>query len=324
MQKHKHSKGLRILIYYVMILLLLSLVVVTTYTWFTINQSLKVNDLNLYVNSQDGLQIAQTIDGEWGASLEFDKLVEEKTPLRPVSWSDRENRFYAAYYGLDGRLMDFWQPLSDDNNSNRSDVHGYYIKGTIYMRTDTNMDVSLAPPVATESGMSGTFAVGKPMWDANSIGHYNGGYKAETAIRIGLRMTPVNKDGTDAGEHRFIIIEPNADTHMDGSTGYIPTTNIHGDGELVSQDNLFLQNTATWKEADPVLRDHLVWTAGDFTGETKLFHLKKGELMRLEIYIWLEGQDVDCNNRIGTQAEILANLQFAGTPGGNSGLVPIE
>ena len=89
-------------------------------------------------------------------------------------------------------------------------------------------------------------------------------------------------------------------------------------------ERLILQNAATWTEADPVLRDHVVWTMGDFTTSAELFHMKQNSIMRVEVYIWLEGQDADCNNRIGDTAEILANIQFVGETGESPGLKPIS
>jgi len=324
MRKKRKISSLRLITYYVMILVLLSLLVVATYTWISINQSMRVNDLSLYVNSQTGLEISQSPSEGWGAQLEFDHLVNETAPLRPVTWSEAQQRFYAANYGLDGRLTSFWQPLSDEINSNRDDVYGYYTKGVFYMRTDVAMDVSFAPAIATENGISGTFVVGKPLWDGENIRHYNGGYGAETAIRLGFRFTPVNSDGSEAGElGQMIVIEPNANTHPDGSVGYIPTPSLDGADHLVEENRLILQDAATWVESDPVLRDHVVWTVGEFTTSTKLFRLEKNEVMRVEVYIWLEGQDADCNNRIGNAAQILANIQFTGEAGQSPGLTPI-
>ena len=325
MQKKRKKSPLRLITYYVLILGILPLLVVATYTWFTINQSLRVNDLSLYVNTQNGLQIAKSPTGEWGAQLKFDHLVNETSPLRPVTWSEKEQRFYAANYGLDGRLTSFWQPLSDEFHSNREDAYGHYTKGVFYLRTDVDMDVSFAPAVAEEDGASGTFAVGKPVWNSESVRHDNGGYGAENAIRLGFRFTPVNSDGAETGEPPlFIILEPNANTHIDGTSGYIATPSIDGAEHLVEPERLILQNAATWTEADPVLRDHVVWTMGDFTTSAELVHMKQNSIMRVEVYIWLEGQDADCNNRIGDAAEILANIQFVGETGESPGLKPIS
>ena len=93
---------------------------------------------------------------------------------------------------------------------------------------------------------------------------------------------------------------------------------------MTEQDKIIAQDAATWEESDPVLRDHVVWTMGAFTTSAELFHMEKDTMMRVEVYIWLEGQDVDCTNRIGDAAEILANIQFVGETGQHPGLTPIE
>ena len=58
-------------------------------------------------------------------------------------------------------------------------------------------------------------------------------------------------------------------------------------------------------------------------GAFKLFHLDAEEMVRIDLYVWLEGQDVDCINEIH-KAQILANIQFSASGEGQSGLVPIE
>ena len=49
--------------------------------------------------------------------------------------------------------------------------------------------------------------------------------------------------------------------------------------------------------------------------------------MRIELYLWLEGQDVDCSNIMANATEptrILANIQFTGSTENQSGMVPME
>ena len=68
----------------------------------------------------------------------------------------------------------------------------------------------------------------------------------------------------------------------------------------------------------------LIRSAGDFTTDTTLFELEPTELAKITVYIWLEGQDVDCTNEIGHEAQLLISLQFAGDTSGQSGMDPIE
>lgn len=307
------------------ILMLLSLLVTATYTWFTLSRTPRVSNLGLYVNAPVGMQLAATPEGEWVNRLDFAQLVPETSPLRPVTWSERQQRFLAAEYGIDGRQTGNFHPLSDANNANRDDAYGYYIKATFYATSDAAVDVSLTHAMELEEGVSGhgTYLIGSPVWDANDVLHFNGGNGAETAVRIGLRITPLVQLQPDMEQTLFYIYEPNCDTHMDGSRGYVPTPSIDGADSLVSQERLIRQTTTAWREADPVQHGLVNYTMGDFETPTDLFSLKTGQIVQIDLYVWLEGQDVDCSNLIGRDARIMANVQFLAQSGDQSGLEPI-
>ncbi len=325
-QRNTSAKGSMVFVYYIMIMILLSLLVTATYTWFSISRTPRVSNIGLYVNAPTGLVLATTPDtDEWLHRLDYAELVSETAPLRPVTWSEQQQRFFAAQYGADGRRTDNWHPLSDENNANRDDVYGYYIKASFYATTDTNIKISLTHAVEVEEGTSGsgTFLIGTPVWDADNILHSDGGHGAQNAVRIGLKFTPVDNTGAVTGDSVFYIYEPNSDTHVDGSTGYQATPSLDGGDSLVPSDRLIRQTTTTWTEADPVQRNVVIHDMGEFEDEPYLYTLNAAEIVRVDMYVWLEGQDVDCDNRIGREAQIMANVQFYADPGGQSGLHPI-
>lgn len=317
----------RILLSAYLLLILMTLLTVASYTWFSLSKTPRVSNLNMYVNSATGLELSQDpLAEEWTLQLDFRELVDVTTVLRPVTWVDEEQRFYAAAYGIDGRLMDYeyWQPLSDQINANKDSAYGYYIKTTFYARTDTAMTVSLSPAVEVDEGIngSGTYLIGTPLWDSTALRHNNGGQGAENAIRIGIRVTDVDAAGTSTGEEKFYIYEPNCDTHCDGTQGYIATPSITGSENLVSQDRLILQSASTWSESYPVQRDVVIRDLGEFSTSAELFKLEAGEMVKIELYVWLEGQDVDCISQI-KEAQISASIQFSGQEGSHIGLQPI-
>ena len=80
---------------------------------------------------------------------------------------------------------------------------------------------------------------------------------------------------------------------------------------------------STWTETDPAQRDVVVKNLGNFMDDTTLFLLDSGEMVRLDVYIWLEGQDQDCMQTIH-EAQVMACLQFDADPDNQSGLQPIE
>ena len=328
-QRKGISKKTRLFLYLYAILILLILTTAASYTWFSLSRTPRVSDMYLFINSNSGLEIAaDPVNGEWGLQLDFRDMVDVTAPLRPITWSERDQQFYAARYGLDGRLQPYedWLPLTDESNANKDNHNGYYIKATFYARSGQLETVSLSPAVEVDDGIegSGTYVIGTPVWDGQQLLHNNGGQGAECAMRIGFRVTPVDKTGVATAEPSdFLIYEPNSDLHIDGSQGYVPTPGIHGTDTLVPEDRLILQSASTWTEAYPVERDVVIKDLGQFQSETRLFSLQPGQTVRIDLYVWLEGQDMDCTNQLDG-AQILACIQMASEAGGQSGLKPIE
>lgn len=303
-----------------LVIVLLILLTVATYTWFSISQTPRVSDMNMYVNSKSGLELALSPSGEWTQQLDFRDMVDVTTVLRPITWSDEDQQFYAANYKMDGRMTENWESLTDERNANTLTMDGYYIKATCYARSGIPANVTLSPAVEVAEGVqgSGTYVIGYPLWNSEEVVHNNGGLGGEDAIRIGFKVTPVYSSGTERGDSEFFIYEPNCN----GYGGYEPTPSIDGTATLVDEDHLILQTQTHWEEAYPVQRDVVIHHMGKFIENPTLFELQPGEMVKIDFYIWLEGQDVDCTNQI-TGAKIMASVQFATDDESQSGLVPI-
>jgi len=342
-QTYKKKREFHIFLYLYMLLILFLLLTVASYTWFSLTATPRVSDLNMYVATTNGLQLAiDPTQDDWVLQLDFVEIVDETAPLRPVTWSNENQQFFAAVYGMDGRLTGQWEPLTDRRNANKNNLDGYYTLCTFYGRTGTNCRVSLSPAVEVDDGIdgSGTYLIGTPVWNQETVSHENGGQGAETAIRVGIRITPVDGQGEELEDREplFYIYEPNADLHISQEAGYVVTRSIdsllddtqdavQSDEEdpvpLVPEEQMIIQTASTWTEAYPVERTVVIKDLGEFTTDTKLIDMSAGEMVRFDVYIWLEGQDIDCTNQIN-QAQILANLQFTAETDGQSGLVPIE
>lgn len=324
-----NRNGRKIVLSFYLLLVLFLLITTASYTWFALSRTPRVSDMNLYVTSSSRLELsADPLAEEWTLRLALQDLMPASTPLRPITWVDEEQCFYAAAYGIDGRLMNFsyWEKLNDQRHANKDNLDGYYIKLTFYARATGDVTVRLSPAIEVDQGIhgSGTFLIGSPSWNQEKIAHDDLGMGAQMAMRMGIRITPVDEFGEPTGEEsRFFIYEPNADTHMDGTEGYLPTPSVTGRESLISDDFLIRQTASFWTESDPVERDVVVKDLGDFMDNPVLFLLDSGEKVRLDVYIWLEGQDRDCVQTIH-EAQIMACLQFDADPGNNSGLIPIE
>jgi len=340
--RKKIRKTPYILFYTYLLIALLSIFSVASYTWFTLSWSPQVNGMNVYITSNMGLELASTPDAEvWSNQLdiystkELSKFAdkEERPALRQATWSDKEQCFYGPLYGYDGRLLNVtgkdyadreivsWYKLEDLIHANSTADSSYYIKATFFARCGQPVDVVLAEPMQiNDQGIQGygTYVIAEP----------NTGKGPETAVRVGFRMTYVDQTGAPLSERgSMYVYEPNADRHVDGSTDPIHTYSIDefmasditdADAQnpwlLVGEERL-IQQKFSRKE------DH-----GDFIKNPTLFTLKAGEIVQIELYVWLEGQDVDCSNAMSdgvSTTRIEANIQFTGTTESQSGMVPI-
>lgn len=325
-RKDKKSR-MHLVLYFYVILILLLVLTVSSYTWFSLSKTPRVSNMSMYISVMNGLEFSLTPDGDdWGKQLAYVDMVTETSPLRPVTWSDAQQRFFAAVYGMDGRLTGEWEPLSDERNANRDDEYGYYCIATFYARSDDAMHVSLTPAVAVTEGVqgTGTYLVGTPLWNSETISHDNGGKGAENAIRIGIKITRLDENYQATDEPPiFCIYEPNADRHNDGSGGYVPTASIDGTETLISPDRIITQTASDWTESDPIQKDVLKYQLGEFTSQTEIFSIAEDETVKIQLYLWLEGQDVDCINAIA-DAKITASIQFLAVSDDESGLTPVD
>ena len=324
--KHATSQFTLLKLFY-LLLVLVVLLTSATYTWFALSRTPKVHDLTLYINSARGLMLSVDPDApweEWQVHINYNDHIdylEYKTELKPATWSDAQQKFYAADFGADGRIRGITRSLSDEANANKKGLNAYYVKFTFYARTDTNIDVSLAE--ATEQ--TGNFVVGMPIWDAGEINHLNGGHGAQSAIRVGFLITKFDDNGERLDEDpAFIIYEPNCTSHSDYSGEYRPTPSMDGGETLIESERLIRQTATVWSEAVPVLRDVVVYKYGEFLDDTFMFELDKDQTAQIDMYLWLEGYDEDCTNEIGHDAKIVAGIQFNATSKGNSGMDEID
>ncbi|MBO5006054.1 MAG: hypothetical protein J6C89_01270 [Clostridia bacterium] len=316
--KQKKRRHIFIKLLYGMLVLLV-LLSTATYTWFSLSKTPKVNDMSVYVNCNVGMQIAWEIPTEeesWGLHLDHSERFPENTILKPATYSDENDAFYAVQFGFDGRKQSISNLLTDEENANRSDDDAYYITFSFYAHTDEDVKVSLKD--AFEN--SGTYLLGKPIWNEEEILHNDGGRGAASAMRIGFKITKYDTDGTLSDISDLIIYEPNCNFHNDYTLGYYQTPGMDGTETLVPTDRLIRQTATMWFETDPVQKEYVLYKYGEFLDEPHLFDLDRDCTAKIDVYIWLEGQDVDCTNEIGYEAKIFSNIQLYAERRVNTGL----
>ena len=318
----KNKKSKNIVLYFYIIIILFALCTSATYTWFSISQTPRVSNMGLSVSGMSGLELAYEWNAEeWTQILDLSEKLKDEIALKPATWVDTKQKLYTASYTTDGRIVDIDKELNDKDNTNRNDAQGYYLYTSVFARTDADVDVSLMPAGSDGANATGTYVIGTPVWNSETVTHNNGGNGAEYTIRIGIRITKYDLNGYEkANSVQFYVYEPNYDGHIDGVNNKIETPSITGKDTIIDEKQLIRQTTTSWTEAYPVERNVVVKTPGEFLTEPHLFELNSNELARIDLLIWMEGQDVDCGYHIGTEAKILANIQFNSEARDQSGL----
>ena len=307
---------------------MLAMMVSSSFAWFSISTAPRVNDMGLFVHAPRGMELAMDYsapDERWGQSISFPELVSDSSPLKPVTWSQKDQCFKAIRYGGDGRQSSRLKVLNDQDNANRTGDSQYYTVGVFYARTDTKCTISLADAVELSDGQhgAGTYVIGTPVWNSELGAHENAGDGAQYAIRIGFLTTKIDPNtGEAVGESEFSVYEPNADMHLNRVERVLDTRSSDGTETLVSRERLLVQSTSSWTEAEPAQRDVTVKTLGTFLTDTSLFELEQGETVRIAMYIWVEGQDVDCYG-LPEDASLFANIQFKADYDAQSGIEDI-
>lgn len=326
--QYKRKKNIQILKTLYVTVVLFALLTVATYTWFDLTFVPSVNDMSIYINSSPGLLLSfDNTDNEddWSTRIDFrEKMPKETKPLIPITYSKTDNSFLTAGYAADGRIIDVNQPVPNPIDEQYVSNNGYYMKISFYAKSGEDVSVYLSDAVEVEEGKigAGTWLVGAPVWDGGSVSHTNGGGGAETAMRVGIKITRLTAGGRK-GEEIFYVYEPNCDVHIDGGKSeYKETESIHN-GPLVDRDKHIKQTASTWRDADIVQKNVIISELGEFEEEPFLFDLAADQTVKIDLFFWLEGQDEDCGNLLTQKAIIMSNIQFRAETEGGSDLRPV-
>jgi len=301
------------------------LIVTGSFAWLDVSRIPFVSDVDISVITDNDLVIAPDAEGgplDWSTCWDASELTDHMVKLKPITYKD--GGFFELQYDEDGRTAGVI-PVTEDKINRQDSDKSYSSAGNsaeeynclleldFWLRTNGSAtDVWLKSPKEIEDGQinRGCFAVGTPQWSEAAVGHMNNGYGAESTIRIGFDIETGNSPEEMDGNNVFFIYEPNANIHPGGQKGYLETERIGG-GPQIDNDHLLIQDASEWEDADDPQEDKIVYKAGQFTQNRKLFSLDGDNMAKIKMYIWMEGQDPDCYALSYTDVmEILANIEF--------------
>lgn len=312
----------------ILLLLLMALLLITSsYAWFTANQQVTVSQLQVNVKASNGLQISADAQN-WKTVLEkadlenaaatYPVLVNQlpSKDLEPVSTSGNAtagklDMFYGTVTADENQGGEYF--LSATKQSETTGATGKYIAFDLFLKVDVPTTIYMTPN--SKVSMVGT---DKGLQNAARVGFVNEG-NIENGLPADLRNL---SNGTSAD-----IWEPNYDTHtpggIDAARDYYSLDVPAAGGPVVPYFGIkanidpniipMKQLTTTNPDANyfaPVTPKYT--TAADNAITKEFMNLPTG-VTKIRVYMWIEGQDVDCENG-ASGSDVTFDLQFTVAP----------
>ena len=306
------------------LLLIVSVIMLgtTTYAWFTANQVVTINSIDVKVEASNGLQIS-TNAAQWKSVLTNADIVSaysgHKNQLPAtvtnvstdglVNGTSGTLNMYKAVIGNDASTGDY--NITTSLEADKAGSIGNYVAFDIFLRVDKDQTIYLT----TDSNV-----VAKE--GSEDRGLKNAARVAFVVLGEGS-STDAPSDLTKLDNKvasRAIIWEPNADAHTSMVTDSVASeygvslvagtnTPYYGVNKEISTA-IDLKSLVNGTNAD----DATLVTPNIVTNEVmsdyqEAFDLKAG-VTKMRVYMWIEGQDIDCENN-ATGSDISFNLQFS-------------
>ena len=308
--------------YRLLILLLLllgtgAMLATSTYAWFTSNKTVSVNSIKVNIDAKNGIQISadgtnwksivQTSDLTGVHATTYTSSVNQiPSTLEPVSTAGipDENGRLPMYYGTiatSESSQNNGQYILTATKSNEVDgSSGQFIAFDLFFKVDKDTQVYLT----TNSGVKTEDVTDTGIKNASRIAFVNLGNTA-----AGSSISTIQ--GLNAGTGSQVYLwEPNYDVHTAAGVAnardvYGKTTTETGGSVLpysgiikeISSSNDVLLGEATQEKHSTLFKDvtPTYTTINGFSDYEQIFTLTSG-ITKYRIYMWVEGQDVDCEN----------------------------
>ena len=295
------------------------LLITTTYAWFSANRVVSINSLDVHIQADGGIEVSTdavnwkqviTVDDIKNANKSYPSSVNQ-IPYRiyPVSTGgDITNGFLNMYKGeaTNTSSTDF---ILVANKSEETESFGEESNGT-FIAFDLFFKIQAPKELYLSSSSKVSY-----------IGDKEAGIENATRVAILNEGSADNEASARSlkNAREAVIWEPNYDTHTEYGvsnalkTYGIATSQTGGslipyDGvasDITSNDNVLIQNANSnlFKRINVTTS-----TPKNNMTNNKLLTLNPA-ITKLRIYMWVEGQDVDCENN-ASYGDISFNLEF--------------
>ena len=338
MKNKKKKKGFRSLI----LLLFLTVIMfgTSTYAWFTANRVVTINSLDVHVEASNGIQVS-TDAASWKSVLTNADIKSGYTghknqvpaTITAVSTDGLANaqgglNMYSSIIGNDAVTGDY--NIKTVLESDAAGVEGKYIAFDLFVRVDSRQTIYFTP----ETDVISKGAEDKGLKNSARVAFVELGHTTSSAGSAAMIALNAGTSST------VRIWEPNFDTHsplvvssvapdmgisltetLDGEnnpTGLYQPLSYRGVSATISEpeDLKSIVNGSVYQNGAGTVTYTKPVTVTYRTPAARNTYLEFMELQpgvtKFRVYMWLEGQDVDCENG-ATGTDISFNIELSTT-----------
>ena len=320
-------------LFYLLLLLFVTVISlsVSSYAWFTSNRLVKVDLLNVSVKAQGGIEIS--VDGSnWKSSVSADDITKARenypnsvnqipSVLEPVSSvMDIDNGKVKLFYGValnnsDGDyVLDTTRSIEEESFGN--DSNGKFVTFDLFLKVNKDTDLYLTPESNVTYGGDTSFGIENAVRFA---------FVVEGSTFTGSSLDVIQNLTTN-DRNNVYVWEPNYDVHT--LNGVNNARDVYGINIGTTSDSLLYdgvakefdknKNITTTKANSRYYPEYFstvkvdYYTISGFNNNVKMFNIKNG-ISKIRVYMWIEGQDVDCENNASI-GNVALSLQFSSNP----------
>ena len=343
-KRNKRNRRRAILIAFLLMLLVGVVLGTGTYAWFTANKTVTVKDITVNVAASNGLQISadaitfKTVlsnDDLTGAASTYTGSVNQipkstaqedhsMVPVSTIGQVDTSTGFMNMYKGeIVGK--EAGNILTAAKTTETRGTSGDFIVFDVFLQVTTDSDVYLTSNSNVQADGTST-----GIENAARMAFIYEGYGAmgtASGTLQGLKTSATNSTDKVDGNQVVQIWELNNDVHT--AAGVTNATTVYGKTGVTTTGSAQLDyvgvkaaipenaaipvpSTSTTyfgAVASPLLFLSTPKTGIPSTAYAKIFSLKAG-VSKIRIYMWVEGQDVDCENN-ASGGSLTYSLQFS-------------
>ena len=328
--RSNHKKSRRLLLLLLLLCFTGVILTTSTYAWFTSNETVAVNTITVNIAAQNGIQVStdgtnwksiiQTTDITSASNTYAAAVNQLPQSLEPVSSAltvTDDGKMEMFYGQVAANDAGDWY-LSANKSVEANGTTGKFIAFDLFIKSDTTSNFYMTP----NSKVTTADEDDKGIKNASRVAYVVlGNTTADDTV------ANIQKLGTTgAAASPVYLWEPNYDVHKTNAIAhardtYGLTITEGPDAERVNYDGIMAEvpvDTVKVGEANATkhstqfkaVTSNYLTTAAN-ANYTQIFGITAG-VTKVRIYMWVEGQDVDCENS-ASGGNINYDLQFTTT-----------